>query len=382
VRTWQATPTMGGVPADVTPPQGSPQEPAPAPGPPSAPDAPSAPRGASGWARRAVDAVWSPSPVSMRRIALAGVLSTAGIILTGAAVRLSKSGLGCPDWPQCTRSSLVAAHTRGDPMFHTWIEFGNRLVTVLVTVVAVAVLIAAWRFRPGGPGARRRADLVWLAAAQPAGVVAQIVLGGIVVLTDLNPAMVSLHFMVSVAVVAAAVALHVRCTEGTEPARPLVRSDLRLLAWAVVAVTAVMLAAGTVVTGTGPLAGAGAVPRYHLPLTGVTQLHSDIGWLLGGLTLPLVVGLRLTRAPAQVMRQGWLLLGLLGVQGVIGYTQYFTGLPAGLVWVHVAGSLLIWIAALRLMFAVRDRGPLIPPPESLGGPAASARPQAQPAPAR
>ena len=357
----------GDVPADPAPPRGAPQEPAPA----------------RTLARRAVDAVWAPTPVSMRRIALAGVLSTAGIILTGAAVRLSKSGLGCPDWPQCTRSSLVAAHTHGDPMFHTWIEFGNRLVTVLVTVVAVTVLIAAWRFRPGGPGTRRRADLVWLAAAQPGGVVAQIVLGGIVVLTDLNPAMVSLHFMVSVAVVAAAVALHVRCAEGTEPARPLVRPDLRLLAWAVVAVTAVMLAAGTVVTGTGPLAGAGDVPRYHLPLTGVTQLHSDIGWLLGGLTVALVVGLRLTRAPAPVMRQGWILLGLLGVQGVIGYTQYFTGLPAGLVWVHVAGSLLIWIAALRLMFAARDRGPLIPPPaDGPDGPEASALPEAQPAPAR
>jgi heme a synthase len=185
---------------------------------------------------------------------------------------------------------------------------------------------------------------------------------------------------VSVAVVAAAVALQVRCTEGTEPARPLVRPDLRLLAWAVVAVAAVMLAAGTVVTGTGPLAGAGDVPRYHLPLEGVTQFHADIGWLLGGLTVALVVGLHATRAPARVMHLGWFLLGLLGAQGVVGYTQYFTGLPAGLVWVHVAGSLLIWIAALRLMFAARDRGPLIPPPpEGPGGPAATALPRAQPA---
>ena len=366
----------GDVPADLSPPPGDPAGPAPAAGPPPAP------RGAGGArsaARRWVAAVWDPTPVSMRRIALAGVISSAVIIVTGAAVRLSKSGLGCPDWPQCTRSSLVAAPTRGDPMFHTWIEFGNRMVTVVVTVVAVAVLIAAWRFRPGG---RRRRDLVWLAAAQPAGVVAQIVVGGIVVLTDLNPALVSLHFVVSVAVVAAAVALHVKCTEGTAPARSLVRPDLRLLACGVVAVTAVMLAAGTVVTGTGPLAGAGAVPRYHLPLTGVTQFHSDIGWLLGGLALSLVIGLRLTRAPARVMRLGWLLLGLLGAQGVIGYTQYFTGLPAGLVWVHVSGSLLIWIAALRLMFAVRDRGPLVPPPASSGGPAASALPETQPAPAR
>jgi heme a synthase len=179
------------------------------------------------------------------------------------------------------------------------------------------------------------------------------------------------------------VALHVRCTEGTAPARSLVRPDLRLLARGVVAVTAVMMAAGTVVTGTGPLAGAGAVPRYHLPLTGVTQFHSDIGWLLGGLAVALVVGLRLTRAPARAMRLGWVLLALLALQGVVGYTQYFTGLPAGLVWVHVTGSLLIWIAALRLMFAVRDRGPLVqPPPEGPGGPAASALPEAQTAPAR
>jgi cytochrome c oxidase assembly protein subunit 15 len=315
----------------------------------------------------------------MRRIALAGVISTAVIIATGAAVRLSDSGLGCPDWPQCTRSSLVAAHTRGDPMFHTWIEFGNRMVTVLVTVVAVAVLIAAWRFRPGG---RRRTDLVWLGAAQPAGIVAQIVLGGIVVLTKLNPATVSLHFMVSVAVVAAAVALYVRCTEGTAPARPLVRADLRLLGFAEVAVVALMLAAGTVVTGTGPLAGAGDVPRYHLPLEGVTQFHADIGWLLGGITVALAVGLRMTGAPERVMRLGWLVLALIVAQGAIGYTQYFSGLPAGLVWVHVCGSLLIWIAALRLMFAMRDRGPLVPPPDGSGGPAASARPQVEPAPAR
>src|SRR5215467_8549812 len=330
---------MGDVPADPTLPPGDPEGPTPAAGPPPAPRRAG---GVRSVARRWAAAVWDPTPVSMRRIALAGVISSAVIIVTGAAVRLSKSGLGCPDWPQCTRGSLVAAPTRGDPMFHTWIEFGNRMVTVVVTVVAVAVLVAAWRFRPGG---RRRRDLVWLAAAQPAGVVAQIVLGGIVVLTDLNPALVSLHFVVSV--------------------------------------TAVMLAAGTVVTGTGPLAGAGAVPRYHLPLTGVTQFHSDIGWLLGGLAVALVVGLRLTRAPAQAMRLGWVLLALLGVQGVVGYTQYFTGLPAGLVWVHVTGSLLIWVAALRLMFAVRDRGPLVqPPPESPGGPAATARPEAQPAPAR
>ncbi len=314
---------------------------------------------AAARARRWADVLLNPTPVAMRRIALAGVITTAGIIATGAAVRLSESGLGCPDWPQCTRSSLVAAHSRGDPMFHTWIEFGNRMVTVAVTVIAVGVFVAAWRFRPGG---HRRRDLVWLAAVQPAGIFAQAVLGGIVVLTKLNPAAVALHFLASSAVVAAAVVLWVRCTEGTGPARSLVRADLRLMAYAQLAVVALMLAAGTVVTGTGPLAGAGAVPRFHLPLEGVTQLHADIGWFLGASAIWLAVGLRFSNAPAPAVRLGWVVLGLIGLQGVIGYTQYFTGLPAGLVWVHVCGSVLIWIAALRLVFTLRDRGPV-----TLGG---------------
>jgi len=324
--------------------------------------------GARTLARRAAGAVLDPSPAAMRVLALAGVICTAGIIATGAAVRLSESGLGCPDWPACTRSSLVAAHSAGDPMFHTWIEFGNRLVTVVITLIAVAVFVAAWRFRPGG---RRRRDLVWLAAAQPAGIVAQALLGGIVVLTRLNPAIVALHFLASIAVLAAAVALHVRCTEGQAPARSLVRTDLRLLAYAVLAAVALMLAAGTVVTGTGPLAGAGAVPRFHLPLAGATQFHADIGWLLAGLTAALAVGLQLTRAPAPAVRLGWALLAMIGLQGAIGYTQYFTGLPAGLVWVHVCGSTLIWILALRLVFALRDRGSLTTGTGQPGAPAAA-----------
>ena len=332
--------------------------------------------GAGVLARRALAALLDPSPAAMRAIAFAGVICTAGIIATGAAVRLSESGLGCPDWPQCTRGSLVAAHSAGDPMFHTWIEFGNRLVTVVITLIAVIVFVAAWRYRPGG---RRRADLVWLAAAQPAGIVAQAVLGGLLVLAKLNPALVALHFLASVAILAAAVTLHVRCAEGRSPARSLVRADLRLLGYAVVAAVALMLAAGTVVTGTGPLAGAGAVPRFHFPLAGTTQFHADIGWLLGGLAVPLAVGLRLTRAPAPAVRLGWVLLGLIGMQGVIGYIQYFTGLPAGLVWVHVCGSTLIWIVALRLMFALRDRGALA---AGTGQPEAPGTPAAEPATAR
>jgi cytochrome c oxidase assembly protein subunit 15 len=291
----------------------------------------------------------------MRRIALAGVVASAGIIMTGAAVRLSQSGLGCPDWPACTAHSIVAGGTSGAGLVHRWIEFGNRLLTGAILVISVLVAVAAWRFRPGGS---RRRDVVVLGFTQPVGILAQAVIGGVVVLTKLDPVWVSIHFLLSISLVAAAVALHVRVTEGDQPARPLVRGDLRLLAAAVVAVVAVMLAAGTVVTGTGPLAGARSVARYHLPLAGVTQLHADIGWLITGLVLALVAGLRFSDAPRRAMRLGWVLLSLILAQGAIGYTQYFNGLPAGLVWVHVAGAVLIWITALRLLFALRDRGPL------------------------
>jgi len=315
--------------------------------------------------RMLADSVLAPSPASMRRIALAGVIASAGIIVTGAAVRLSQSGLGCPDWPACTAHSIVAGGSSGSTLVHRWIEFGNRLLTGAILVISVIVSVAAWRFRPGGPGGGRRRDLVVLAFTQPAGIIAQAVLGGVVVLTKLDPVWVSVHFLLSVTLVAVAVALHVRTTEGTAPARPLARADLRVVAAALVAVVAVMLAAGTVVTGTGPLAGARSVARYHLPLSGVTQLHADIGWLLTGLTLALVAGLRFSGAPRRAMRLGWVLLGLLAAQGAVGYTQYFTGLPAGLVWVHVTGAILIWIATLRLLFALRDKGPLTSPSEAI-----------------
>ena len=298
----------------------------------------------------------------MRRLALAAVIADTVIMSTGAAVRLSASGLGCPDWPQCSAADVVASKNAGQTMLNTWIEFGNRLLNFPLVIIAGLVFIAAWRFRPDG---RRRRDLVWLAAAQPLGVVAQAVIGGIVVLTKLNPAAVSVHFLVSASIVAAAVALHVKCAEESRASGALaVRRDLQLISAALVAVTCVMLAAGTVVTGTGPLAGHADTPRYSLPLEGVTQLHADIGWLMAGLAVALVLGLRLSGAPLRAVRAGWIMLAALGSQGVIGYIQYFTHLPAGLVWVHVTGSVLVWIAALRLFFAVRERSPLpTAPPE-------------------
>jgi heme a synthase len=236
---------------------------------------------------------------------------------------------------------------------HRWVEFGNRLVTVAIFVVAAGVFVAAWQFRQAG---HRRRDLVWLAAAQPGSIVLQALLGGLVVVTKLNPALVSAHFLASVALVAATVALYVRCQEDTGAARLLVPPLVRLTALGVLGCTALMVTVGTVVTGTGPLAGAANVARYDLPLSGVTQLHADIGWLLGGLMLALLLALRLTSGPARAVRLGWLLLGLTMLQGVIGYVQYLTGLPAGLVWVHVTGSMAIWVTALLLPYELRDRG--------------------------
>jgi len=299
-------------------------------------------------------ALLAPTPVAVRRWALGGVISSAVIILTGAAVRLSQSGLGCPDWPKCTASSVAASGATGDPLIHRWIEFGNRLVTVSVFVVAIGVFVAAWQFR--GADGRRRRDLVWLAAAQPGAIVAQAVIGGVVVITKLNPALVSLHFVASIALVAATVALYVRCQEGTGPARMFAPQPVRFVALGVVGTVALMMTVGTVVTGTGPLAGAHDVARYHVPLEGITQLHADIGWLLAGQMVALLLGLHITDAPRKAVRLGWLLLALIGFQGVVGYAQYFSGLPAGLVWVHVTGSTAIWITALLLPYSLRDRG--------------------------
>jgi cytochrome c oxidase assembly protein subunit 15 len=318
---------------------------------------PTYPPAARPWQRALADAVLVPTPVALRRWALGGVITSALIILTGAAVRLSQSGLGCPDWPKCTAGSLAASGATGDPLIHRWVEFGNRLVTIAIFVIAIGVFVAAWRFR--GADGRRRRDLVWLAAAQPGAIVAQAVLGGVVVITKLNPALVSLHFLASVALVAATVALFIRCQEGTGPARP--PRSVRLVALGVVGTVALMMTAGTVVTGTGPLAGAADVARYRLPLEGVTQLHADIGWLLAGLMAALLLGLHMSGAPRKAVRLGWLLLALIGLQGVVGYAQYFSGLPAGLVWVHVTGSTVIWITALLLPYALRDRGTVSAP---------------------
>ncbi len=307
--------------------------------------------------------VWRPTPRVLRGWALASVVANAVIISTGAAVRVSSSGLGCPDWPSCTKSSAVAAHSVGQTTLNTWIEFGNRLLNFPLVAIAGLTFIAFLRYYRASD--RSRKDLVWLSALLPLGVIAQAVLGGILVLLKLPPALVAAHFLLSTAVIlSAAVVLHRRACvlagAGTAPASaPPVRRDLRVLAGLLTGVTGLMLAAGTVVTGTGPLAGTTidshgrrtTVPRFHFSLASVTQLHADIGWFIVALTVALVIGLRFAGGSRRTVRLGWTVLGGLCLQGAIGYAQYFNHLPAGLVWVHVSVAVLIWIFVLQLFLS-------------------------------
>jgi heme a synthase len=327
---------------------------------------------------RLISLVWQPTPKSLRGWALASVIANAVIIATGAAVRLSSSGLGCPDWPKCTQASAVAAHAAGQTTLNTWIEFGNRLLNFPLVAIAGLTFIACLRYyqRSG----RARKDLVWLSAVLPLGVIAQAVVGGIVVLTKLNPALVAAHFLLSTAIIlTSAVVLHARAAALTAaaagaPAPPRVRTDLRVLAGLLTAVTAVMLAAGTVVTGTGPLAGTTidehghttTVPRFHFTLESVTQLHADIGWFIAALAVAVVIGLRFAGGSPRTVRLGWIVLGGLGLQGVIGYVQYFNHLPAGLVWVHVATAVTLWIFVLQLYLST---GTGLPRPAKRAAPA-------------
>src|SRR3569833_3567511 len=264
---------------------------------------------------RLFETVWRPTPASMRWLALLGVAGNALIMSTGAAVRVSGSGLGCPTWPKCTGDSLVPTHSAEHAAANMAIEFGNRLLTCLVLAVGGAVFVAALRRRP------RRKDLLRLAAIQPLSVVAQAIVGGIVVLTDLHPAAVAAHFLLSPALLSAASALWVRASEGDEPARRLVRGELVWLARALIAVVFVLLVAGTVVTGTGPHAGDAKAPRIGFRIEQVAPLHADVAWATVGLTFALLLGLRLTSAPARAQRAALVLLGVELAQGVLGYVQ-------------------------------------------------------------
>ena len=284
------------------------------------------------------------SPV-VRRLALASVVANSVIVVTGAAVRLTGSGLGCPTWPRCTSTTITPTP---EYAVHGVIEFGNRLLTFVLLGVVVATLVAVWRQRPARPGMRRLAVLGAL------GIPAQAGLGGITVLTGLNPWTVGLHLLLSMALIAVAVVLHQRSREGDAPPRWLVAPPLKVLAGGLLVLVGATLAVGTVVTGSGPHSGDPAAGRNGLDPQALSQLHADLVFLLVGLTAAFWLALRATGGPSRPM--GVLLAVLLG-QGVVGFVQYYTDLPVLLVGLHLVGACVIQAYAVYAVLALRTRGP-------------------------
>ncbi len=282
-----------------------------------------------------------------RRVFLAGIIAQIGIVITGGLVRLTASGLGCPEWPQCSSDSLVP---RAETGYHQYVEFGNRMLTGVVAVVALACVVAAWRHRP------RRRSLVALASVLLGGVATQAVLGGITVLTELHPATVAAHFLVSMTLVAFAVALYERSGEGDAAPISLVRNEAKMLGYGLLATVSTVLVLGTVVTGSGPHSGdAEDTARFGFDPRTVAWLHADLVWLFMGLVVAMVVLLRATDAPPLARHRALVVLAIALAQGAIGYFQYWTDLPVAAVALHMLGASLLMAAVIRLIYALRTR---------------------------
>ncbi|MEA5454377.1 COX15/CtaA family protein [Sinomonas sp. JGH33] len=288
-----------------------------------------------GWLPREVD-------TRVRALAAASLVGQIVLIVTGGAVRLTSSGLGCPTWPRCTATSLTTTAEMG---YHGIIEFGNRLLTFALGAVALAMVVALWNLR------KERRDLFWLAIALLASIPAQAVIGGVSVLTQLNPWVVALHFLVSMALVVFATLLVNRAYGRTGPhmsrTLPELPGSMRpvMLATAVAAAVAVVL--GVVVTGAGPHAGDANAPRNGLDWDLVSHIHAVPAYLvtfgaLFGVVVALSRGVRGPFRNAVVV-----LLGLTVLQAAIGITQYYTGIPALLVGLHMFVAALLMAAAVN-----------------------------------
>lgn len=277
------------------------------------------------------------SPRAYQRITLIALVALVFIVVTGAAVRLTGSGLGCTDWPTCEQNQLVA------PMgnLHAWIEFGNRLITGAVSIaVALAVLGSLVRVP-------RRRDLTWWSLGLVAGVIGQIVLGGLTVLFHLEPQFVIGHFVLSMALVFDAVVLHDRAGHDGSPGLPLVGTRIRWMGRALVALGALVVLTGTIVTGSGPHGGDATAPRLPFYLEDVARIHSLTMWTFLIVTVATLWMLHTQGSPLEVERRARWLVAAIVAQGAIGYLQYFTAVPPGLVALHVFGATIVWITVLR-----------------------------------
>lgn len=290
----------------------------------------------------------APTARFVHRWTVALLIANVGIVLTGGAVRLTGSGLGCPTWPQCTSGSFVPHQALG---YHGAIEFGNRMLTWVLVAIAVATWVAVWR---AADSSRRNRTMATLLAL---GVPFQGVIGGITVLTDLNPWVVSLHFLLSMLLVSGATVLVFRTTTRPRQSAPPggATSTGQVLSWLLYGLTWVTIYLGTVVTGSGPHAGDAQAPRNGLSPGQVTQLHADAVFVLIGLAVAALVLTRVAALPQS--RAALIYVGLLAAQGIIGGVQYATDLPILLVVLHMLGSALLLIGATWLVLSFRRSRP-------------------------
>ena len=302
---------------------------------------------------RLVDVLPLPSLRTQRIIAAAVVFTQGGIAVTGAIVRVTASGLGCPTWPQCFPGSFVPVPVAEVPIVHQAVEFGNRLITFLVVLTAALAVLAVVR-------ARRRREVVVYACLMPASTVLQAVLGGITVLTGLLWWTVAIHLLVSMAMVWLAVLLFVKIGEPDDGVAALaVPKPLRQLTVLCGMALAVVLVTGTMVTGAGPHAGdksiESPVPRLGLDIVTLVYRHSALVTAYLCLLIGLAFALLAVRAPRPVTMRVVVLLVLVALQGMVGTVQFFTGVPAALVAVHVAGAAICTAATAALWASMRPR---------------------------
>lgn len=277
---------------------------------------------------------------TVRRLAVLSLIGQTVLVVTGGAVRLTASGLGCPTWPRCTDSSLVNTPEMG---IHGIIEFGNRLLTFALAAVAVAMLVYLWNLR------KERRDLFLLALGLLASIPAQAVIGGITVLTQLNPWVVGLHFLVSMALVVLATLLVNRAYSRTGKFRtsqlPALPGAARPVLTAVALISAVAVCLGVVVTGAGPHAGDANAPRNNLDWDLFSHIHAVPAYLVTAGALFGVVLVFRGRITGPFRTAVFLLLGVTVLQAVIGFTQYYNGIPALLVAAHMLGAALLMSAS-------------------------------------
>jgi cytochrome c oxidase assembly protein subunit 15 len=262
-----------------------------------------------------------------------------GIVVTGGAVRLTGSGLGCPTWPECTPGSYTPIPHQAQGRLHSWIEFGNRLLTILLVVAILAAVIGVVKWRKS---LAEKNHVALLAIIQVLGIIAQIIVGGISVLTHLNPFAVGAHFILSIILIAATVSLRQRMLELPRThLQPLLRSWSQII----LANCFIVITLGIFVTGSGPHAGDQMAKRFHLDPRTISWLHADSVIALIALATGLWFAMRVIERES-VRSIGVNQLGAFLIvafaQGAIGYTQYFTKLPEVLVGAHLLGATMVW----------------------------------------